>query len=93
MDTMLSTRQVSRHLNVNIQRVLFWIRQGTLPAVNISTNPDGEESQHRPRYRIDPSDLASFMASRRVVPQPNPCRKRPKKRQMDYWGNDLGEMA
>ena len=58
----LTPPAVAKRLGVDPHRVIAWIRQGKLRAVNLGDGP------LRPRYRIDPGDLADFLAGRAVVP-------------------------
>lgn len=63
-ERMLTPPEVARLMKVNADKVLDWIRRGELQAVNISNGV-------RPRYRIEPSDLADFKlrrSSRAAVP-------------------------
>ncbi|MFZ1934594.1 MAG: helix-turn-helix domain-containing protein [Thermoguttaceae bacterium] len=63
---------VAEEYGVDVHRVLGWIHNGELHAVNVG---DGAQ---RPRYRISPADLAAFEASRSATPQPKitRCRRR-----------------
>jgi excisionase family DNA binding protein len=60
----LTTRQVAERYSVNPDKVLAWIRAGELAAINVAEKAGG-----RPRYRIDPTDLAAFEARRLVRTQ------------------------
>jgi hypothetical protein len=53
--------------------VLGWIRAGELSAINVAQQVGG-----RPRYRIDPVDLAAFEARRLVRTQSSPSVRRRK---------------
>jgi hypothetical protein len=46
---------VARRLRVKAEKVVAWIRSGQLRALNVSNGT-------RPRFRIDPADLAVFSA-------------------------------
>jgi excisionase family DNA binding protein len=65
----LTPPEVAEQLGVDPSRVISWIRSGKLDAVNLS---DGL----RPRYKIDPDELARFLAARSTAPAPKPTRKR-----------------
>jgi excisionase family DNA binding protein len=69
----LKPKQVAERLGVNSDKVLAWIRAGELSAINVAQKASG-----RPRYRIDPVDLAAFEAHRRIYPkrQAPQCRRR-----------------
>jgi excisionase family DNA binding protein len=69
----LTTRQVAERYSVDPDKVLAWIRAGELAAINVAEKAGG-----RPRYRIDPADLAAFEARRQVRPQERAtrCRRR-----------------
>lgn len=72
----LTTRQVAERLGLggDTDKVLSWIRSGELPAINVARKATG-----RPRYRVDPGDLALFVSRRRVRPQPDVTRRRRKR--------------
>jgi len=55
--------QIAKLMRVSIRSVLHWIGTGELPAVNIAAGRDGQ-----PRWRIDESDLQSFIAARKNRP-------------------------
>jgi len=57
----LSTRQAATRLGVNPDKILRWIKTGEIKAINVAQKVGG-----RPRYRIDPVDLAAFEARRLV---------------------------
>jgi excisionase family DNA binding protein len=61
----LTPPEVARLFRVSVGKVMTWIRNGELRAVNIALRPDG-----RPRYRIDRTDIAAFELRRQVVPPP-----------------------
>jgi len=68
---MLTPPQVARRLAVKPGKVLGWIKSGELKAINVAQRPSG-----RPRWRIDPADLAAFEARRSAGPTPKPVRRR-----------------
>jgi len=72
----LTPPQVARQLGTDCNRVLLWIRSGSLKAFNLSEG-------NRARWKISPEDLAAFLESksnrvtadppkrtRRTVPRP-----------------------
>jgi hypothetical protein len=71
-DRWLTPPAVARKLGVDAHRVLGWIRNGKLSAVNVS---DGV----RPRFRVSPESLDVFLQARTVVPVP-PRRPRPRRK-------------
>ena len=56
-----SVTDVARLLATSRERVRGWIASGELAAVNIGTHS-------RPRYRVMPDDLDSFLLVRRTTP-------------------------
>jgi hypothetical protein len=56
---------------VKPETVNGWIRTGQLRAINVA-----RQGCTRPRYRIDPTDLAAFEQRRTVVTEPAPKRRR-----------------
>ena len=71
--TKLTPPEVARRYRISPEKVVGWIRSGELRAIDVSAR-----SSSRPRYRIDPDDLAAFEERRRVVPAPEPGRRRRK---------------
>jgi len=67
----LSPPQVAEQLGIDPGKVIAWIRAGQLAAVNVAENVGG-----RPRYRIAPEALESFLAGRSTTPQPKPARRK-----------------
>jgi hypothetical protein len=67
----LTPPQVAQRYGVSPEKVIAWIRAGELRAVNVATTLGG-----RPRWRIDPADLALFEARRAAVPVPAARRRR-----------------
>lgn len=69
----LSPPQVGRLLSTGNDQVLGWIRSGELKAVNLSRS-------RRPRWKINPADLARFLEARsnQTVPKRNSPRAIPK---------------
>lgn len=66
---MLTPPMVARRLGVKPEKVVAWVRSGQLRALNVSNGT-------RPRFRIDPADLAVFEQGRAVVPAAKPSRRR-----------------
>jgi hypothetical protein len=69
--TKLTPPQLARQWGVDVQKVLYWIKNGELPAINLATRRDG-----RPRYAIDKADIALFEAARAVTPPAPRVRRR-----------------
>jgi hypothetical protein len=69
--------QVAERLGVNPVKVLGWIRDGELRAVDVSLRP----GKGRPRWRIAPDALRDFERSRSCVASaaPAPSRRRREK--------------
>ena len=69
----LSPPRVAERYGVDPSKVRGWIRRGELRAVNLASHVGG-----RPRWRIDPADLATFEAMRAAKPPPprQPRRRR-----------------
>jgi excisionase family DNA binding protein len=67
--------EVAERLGVNGTKVRAWIGAGELRALNVAASRNG-----RPRWRIDPADLAAFERSRQgtdSVPKPTRRRQQP----------------
>jgi excisionase family DNA binding protein len=65
----LTPPEVATLLRVARKKVLDWIRKGELRAVNVSNTV-------RPRYRISPDSLHTFLRCREVQPPQSRRRKR-----------------
>ena len=59
----LTAPQVAKLWGVSTHKVLHFIRTGELKACNLAAN-----TSNRPRFAIDVADIASFEASRQVIP-------------------------
>lgn len=59
----MTVPQLARQLGVAERKVLGWIRDGELKALNLARTRNG-----RPRYAVDVDDLAAFERSRQVIP-------------------------
>jgi excisionase family DNA binding protein len=67
----LTVKQVADALRVNTDTVYGWINYGHLPAVDIST----QRRAGRPRWRVNPEELAEFLKRRQSGP-PQPILRR-----------------
>jgi hypothetical protein len=72
-------RELSRQLRVGVKRLLGWIRQGELAAINVA------DPGRRPRYIILPDQLASFLRRREVQPARPAPRRRKRSTPVDYY--------
>jgi excisionase family DNA binding protein len=63
MTQRLTPPELARILRVDDHTVLDWIKTGQLRAVNVGSG------KKRPRWRIDPADVAVFEAARTAQPQ------------------------
>ena len=70
----LSPPQIAELLGVAHLKILRFIRNGELRAFDLSSRR-GE----RPRWKISPSDLESFLARRAATPPPTPVRRKRKR--------------
>jgi len=68
----LTPPELAKRLGVSPEKILAWIASGELPAVNVALRLGG-----RPRWRIDPADVADFERRRSAQPVPRRSRKRP----------------
>jgi len=59
----LTPPQVAKLLGVSSAKVILWIRQGELRALNLANR-----GCNRPRYSISPEALEAFERSRQVIP-------------------------
>lgn len=78
MDTVapayLTVREVAQAQRVDQEVVLSWINRGGLRATNVAA-----AGAVRPRWRIRPADLDTFLAARASTPPaPPPARRKPK---------------
>jgi excisionase family DNA binding protein len=67
-----SPPDIAKQLGINDTKVLTWIRNGELIAIDISTVRGG-----RPRWRIRHEDLEAFLQKRRTT-KPVSARRRQK---------------
>ena len=70
---MMTPPEVGRRLRIKAARVIAFIRSGELRASDLSS-----AGSRRPRFRVDPADLAIFLNRRATGPQPKTPRKRRK---------------
>lgn len=71
----LTVAGIAARYGCKVEKVLGWIADGTLRAINTARRSDG-----RPRWKIDPAALAEFesaRASKPATPQAVPQRRRP----------------
>jgi excisionase family DNA binding protein len=62
---MLTPPVVAQRLGVSADKVLYWIKEGSLRAVNVALRVGG-----RPRWRIAEADLAAFETARLATVPP-----------------------
>ncbi len=71
-DRALSPPALAEKLRVKPQKVLGWIKDGQLKAVNVAESRAG-----RPRWRILPEAIEEFLTARSSTPEsPEPRRRR-----------------
>ena len=63
--TKITPPQLAVAWGISLEKVLSWIRNGELPAIDASTSQN-----QRPRYLIDLDDLAAFERRRATTPPP-----------------------
>ncbi len=68
---MKKPKEVATHYGVGHMKVLRWIRQGIMPALDVS-----EEGSPRKRYLISDAHMAEFERNRMTQPQPKQPAKR-----------------
>jgi excisionase family DNA binding protein len=66
IDRPMTVPEVAKFLRVRPDKVLSWVRSGRLRGYNVAEKENG-----RPKYRINPEDLAAF-AQQRTITQPAP---------------------
>ena len=62
----LTPPEVAKRYGCKPSKIIAWIRRGELRAVDLSDQP----GVGRPRFKIDPLDLAAFENNRIQLPQP-----------------------
>ncbi len=70
----LSAPAVADRLGIGHDKVLAFIRYGSLPAIDVSLTP----GKGRPRYRISEEAIEQFLADRRVGKPRCKCKRRRK---------------
>ena len=73
-DKYITPAELSKRWGINLSKIIGWIKAGELRAINVAQRAGG-----RPRWRIAPSDLAAFEASRAAfssAPRPTVRRRR-----------------
>ncbi len=68
---MLTPPQVAKRLGVSAEKIVNWIRSGELLAIDVAVR-----GSQRPRFRVDPIDLAVFLDQRAVTTAPKASRRR-----------------
>ena len=69
----LTPAQIAELLQIDVGKVIGWIRTGELPAVNVAKSRHGAKG----RWRIAESDFEDFLLRRRTQPPPpKPTRRR-----------------
>ena len=68
---MMTPPEVGRRLGIKAERVIAFIRSGELRGINLAS-----AGCRRPRFRIDPADLAVFLDRRVAGPTPKTPRRR-----------------
>lgn len=61
----VSSPMLAKEWGVSSKKIIAFIENGELRAINVATLPD-----QRPRYLIDRADIEAFERSREVVPSP-----------------------
>jgi len=73
-DRPMTVPEVAKFLRVRPDKVLSWVRSGRLRGYNVAEKENG-----RPKYRINPGDLAVFVQQRAItqsVPKGRPAGRR-----------------
>lgn len=79
----LTPPRIAERLGCNNKKVLTFIAEGELKATDISLKP----GIGKPRWRVDPDDLAAFLAARsntKPTP-PTPTRAKPRRAGRRYF--------
>jgi len=71
---------LARQLGVAVDKVLAWIRSGELRAINVAAR-----TSNRPRWRIPPEAIESFLAARVAGPVLSQPRSRRKQQRPAGW--------
>lgn len=70
----LSPPQVAKRFGVDVKKIIGWIRSGELRAVNLANSMSS-----RPRWKISPDALSTFLATRTAGSAPSITRQRRRK--------------
>jgi hypothetical protein len=73
----LTPPEIAARYGISPDKVLRWIKEGELAAINAATRPGG-----RPRFLIDEAYLAAFEKRRAAIPAPKLRRSRGKD---EFW--------
>lgn len=76
-DRSYSPPDIAKRYGVNVRKVLDWIRDESLHAIDVSYHP----GVGKPRWRITPEALAEFEASRSNRTTPEAAPMQPRRRQ------------
>ncbi len=68
----LTPPAIAKRLGISAEKVVRWIRAGELRGIDVSEQP----GVGRPRFRVDPLDLAAFLEQRAATPAPRANRRR-----------------
>lgn len=68
--TKITPPELARRWGIGVDKVLGWIRRGELRAINVATTLG-----IRPRWLIDPADIAAFEERRAASPPPAKIRR------------------
>jgi excisionase family DNA binding protein len=75
---MLTPVEVAEELGVDRDKVLAWVKNGELSAVNLATKANG-----RPRYAIDRREIENFLVRRLVHPRSAASRRQRRRHRAD----------
>ena len=75
-----SPKEIAQNMRITVDKVLAWIHNGQLEAIDVSSNQRG-----RRRYRVDAEAIARFKAARNTAPvKHTPKRRRKKRRTQEF---------
>ncbi len=69
----LSPADIAERYGCKVEKVLGWLRSGELRGIDVSARRGA-----KPRWKINPADLAAFEAARACSKAPEPTRRRRK---------------
>ena len=78
MKSFLTPPELAEHLGVKASKVITWIKNGELEALNVATDPGG-----RPRFRISREAVKKFEQRRATQPLPKPPKKYRRRKNTD----------